>query len=115
MCQDNSWIERIFWKHFYQPFLFRFSTFQIFFSKFFYLIFYYICASYLNQRCHYTVIGKVNSPMSFVNCGIPQGSILGPLLFLVYINDIKNACPDTNIKLFAGDANFFVMTAVRIR
>ena len=42
--------------------------------------------SYLNQRCHYTVIGKVNSPMSFVNCGIPQGSVLCPLLFLVYIN-----------------------------
>jgi len=64
--------------------------------------------SYLNQRCHFTVIGKVNSPMSFVNCGIPQSSVLGPLWFLVYINDIKNACPDTNIKLFADDANLFV-------
>ena len=64
--------------------------------------------SYLNQRCHYTVIEKVNSPMSYVNCGIPQGSVLGPLLFLVYTNDIKIACPDrpTNIKLFADDAIF---------
>ena len=32
--------------------------------------------------------------------------VLGPLLLLVYINDIKNACPDTNIKLFDDDANF---------
>ena len=37
-----------------------------------------------------------------------SGSVLGPLLFLVHINDIKNACPDTNIKLFTDDANFFV-------
>ena len=46
--------------------------------------------------------------MSYVNCGIPHGSVLGPLLFLVYISDIKNACPDTNIKLVADDAIFFV-------
>ena len=46
--------------------------------------------------------------MSYVNCGIPQGSVLGPLLFLVYVNDVKNACPDNNIKLFADDAIFWL-------
>jgi len=63
--------------------------------------------SYLHQRRQYTVIGKVNSSMAFVSCGIQQGSVLDPLLFLIYINDIKNACCDTNVKLFADDANFF--------
>jgi len=39
---------------------------------------------------------------------VPQGSVLGPLLFILYVNDIHNAVPDVNIRLFADDTNLFM-------
>ena len=43
-----------------------------------------------------------------VNCGVPQGSVLGPLLFLLYVNDIENCIPNNIVKLYADDTNLFI-------
>ena len=42
------------------------------------------------------------------NCGLPQGSVLGPLLFPIYLNDISTAIPGSELKLFTDDASLFI-------
>ena len=64
--------------------------------------------SYLSERLQFTVINDVSSRESKISCGVPQGSVLGPLLFLIYINDIASANQDLRIRLFADDSNLFV-------
>ena len=58
--------------------------------------------SYLNDRVQYMQINNFISSNKEILCGVPQGSVLGPLLFLLYVNDIQNAS-DFNIRLFADD------------
>ncbi len=59
--------------------------------------------NYLNHRTQQTFINNTHSNVQIVNCGIPQGSILGPHLFNTYINDIVDVS-NFSIKLFADDA-----------
>lgn len=65
--------------------------------------------SYLTNRKQYVVINNTQSTVRTVKCGVPQGSVLGPLLFLIYVNDIATSLEENNIiRLFADDTNIFM-------
>ena len=62
-------------------------------------------SSYLSGRVQTTQIGSYISQKEKSLCGVPQGSVLGPLLFLIFINDIYNASDKLAFYLFADDTN----------
>ena len=64
--------------------------------------------SYLATRTQYVDFGGVSSDTQYIKCGVPQGSILGPLLFLLYINDLSRVSSVIFSLLFADDSNMFM-------
>ena len=61
--------------------------------------------SYLSDRKQYVSIDGISSNLLSIYCGVPQGSVLGPLLFL--INDLPNASKKLTFYLFADDTNIY--------
>ena len=63
--------------------------------------------SYLSCRQQFVQNNSYNSSLLHITCGVPQGSILGPLLFFVYINDLCSVSKVLELILFADDTNIF--------
>ena len=56
------------------------------------------------NRKQFTIVNDIISDMNDISCGVPQGSTLGPLLFIIYVNDLPLAT-NLHVRLFADDTN----------
>jgi ribonucleases P/MRP protein subunit RPP40 len=60
------------------------------------------------QFSEFTSVDNAHSKLAAITYGVPQGSVLGPLHFLIYVNHIAHAVLGHNVKLFADDTNLFM-------
>ncbi len=61
--------------------------------------------SYLYNRKQFCRVNGISSDFEDIQVGVPQGSCLGPLLFLLYINDLPQAVPGSNVSIYADDTS----------
>ena len=66
---------------------------------------------YLSNRKQYVYLNGTRSDLSHIKCGVPQGSILGPKFFILYINDICNCSNVLQFILFVDDTNIFYLSS----
>ena len=93
-------ISKVFNKVWYDDIIFKITKNGIF------SILLNVLQDFLKERKQLVVLNKQVNTWRNINAGVPQGSILGPLLFLIYINDLKKGLT-TNVKLFADDTSLF--------
>jgi hypothetical protein len=67
------------------------------------LMMFLLLVMFLEGRTQQVLVEGVKSTTTPVHSGVPQGSVLGPLLFLLYINDIPDAVSEGTTRLFADD------------
>ena len=65
--------------------------------------------SYLSNRNHYVSINGYESGLAAIDCGVPQGSVLGPLLFLLYINDLNQETKFCKVHHFTDHTNLLCL------
>ena len=65
---------------------------------------------YLSNHSQYVSINGYESGLAAVNCGVPQGSVLRPLLFSLYINDLNQAIKSCKVHHFADDTNLLCLS-----
>ena len=71
--------------------------------------------SYLSNRKQFTCVDGVNSTVRNVLHGVPQGSVLGPLLFLLYVNDLNQCIKNSSVFHFADDTNLMYVPERKLR